>query len=379
MGAIEVTTISVCVAAEQLRRRVPGGIGTYARGLLKGLGELPAGEGPSLSLLASRAPQGPDPLAVYGYPVVASRLPGPLMTRAWDFGLSRAGRGSDIVHSVSLAAPAVFSGTSLVVTVHDVAWRSMPEAFPERGRRWHEAALRRAASRAAAVIVPSQATATAVLGAGVGIAAKRLFVVAEGADHLGEPDAAAGAALLERLGVAGPYLLTVSTLEPRKNLRRLVEAYELARPKLAERWPLVVVGPSGWGASASPAALGGNAGVVFAGVVDPGALAAIYSGARCCAYVPIVEGFGLPVVEAMAQGTPVVSSPVPSSGGASLEVDPTDVASIAEGLLAAAGDDATRSRLRASGLARAAELTWAATARAHVAVWEQVATERRAP
>jgi glycosyltransferase involved in cell wall biosynthesis len=254
----------------------------------------------------------------------------------------------------------------------------MPEAFPQRGRRWHEAALRRAAQRAAFLIVPSRDTAAAVLGAGVGIGEKRLVVVPEGSDHLGEADLPGAAALLARLGVKGPYLLTVSTLEPRKNLRRLVEAYELARPQLPEPWPLLVVGPSGWGAAATPAGIGASEGVIFAGDLDTGVLAAVYSGARCCAYVPILEGFGLPVVEAMAQGTPVVSSPVPSAAGASLEVEPTDVGSIAEGLVVAAGDEATRSRLKAAGLARTAQLSWVATARAHVAVWERVAKENEA-
>jgi alpha-1,3-rhamnosyl/mannosyltransferase len=264
----------------------------------------------------------------------------------------------------------------LVITVHDVAWRSMPEAFPGRGRRWHEAALRRAA-RAAIIVVPSEQTAEAVLAAGVGVGADRLVVVSEGADHLAEPDIAGGEALLTRLGVTGEYLLTVSTLEPRKNLGRLLEAYALARPKLPEPWPLVVVGPSGWGPSLSAALVGPGAGVVLAGALEGGTLAAIYARARLCAYVPIVEGFGLPVVESMAQGTPVVSSRVPSSAGASLEVDPTDTASIAEGLVTAAVDEVTRRALVTRGLARAGELRWVNTARAHVAVWERAAAEGR--
>jgi alpha-1,3-rhamnosyl/mannosyltransferase len=223
------------------------------------------------------------------------------------------------------------------------------------------------------VVVPSEATAQAVVAAGVGITEDRLAIINEGADHLGEPDGPAAQALLDRLGVLGPYLLTVSTLEPRKNLGRLLQAYALARPELAEAWPLLVVGPSGWGPSAG--AGGPTAGVIFAGAVEGGVLAAIYQKARCCAYVPIVEGFGLPVVESMAQGTPVVSSPVPSSGGASLEVDPTDVSSIAEGLVAAAGDEVTRAGLVSSGLAHAATLRWVETARAHVAIWERVVAE----
>ncbi len=369
------TPVHVSLAAEQLRRRVPGGIGTYTRGLLKGIGELDADARPGITLVASRPRPGPDPLGNLGFPLECSRLPSRLLTRAWDLGLCRVGRRSDVVHAVSLAAPMPSAGRPLVITVHDVAWRSMPEAFPARGRRWHEAALRRAATRAALIVVPSEQTAEAVLSAGVGVSVARLVVVSEGADHLAEPDLAGGEALLGRLGVAGEYLLTVSTLEPRKNLGRLLEAYALARPRLPEPWPLVVVGPSGWGR----APLGGpGTGVVFAGAVEGGTLAAIYARARLCAYVPIVEGFGLPVVESMAQGTPVVSSRVPSSAGASLEVDPTDPASIAEGLVSAAVDEVTRRALVTKGLARAGELRWVDTARAHVAVWERAAAAGRA-
>jgi glycosyltransferase involved in cell wall biosynthesis len=118
--------------------------------------------------------------------------------------------------------------------------------------------------------------------------------------------------------------------------------------------------------------------VVFAGAVGGGTLAALYGQARCCAYVPILEGYGLPVVEAMMQGTPVVSSPVPSSGGASLVVDPTDAGSIADGLVTAACDDAARARLVEGGRVRAASLRWVDAARAHVACWERVAAQARA-
>jgi glycosyltransferase involved in cell wall biosynthesis len=92
---------------------------------------------------------------------------------------------------------------------------------------------------------------------------------------------------------------------------------------------------------------------------------------RLMAYVPLIEGFGLPPVEAMAFGAPVVASPLPSTAGAAFEVDPHSIDSIAAGLLSVATDDGQRARLRALGSARSAELTWAAIARRHVAVWDQ--------
>ena len=217
---------TVLLAVEQLRRRVPGGIGTYVRGLLGGLAGAAEGDAVGVTLLASRAPGGAaDPLASFGRPVRVSRLPHALLSRAWDHGLSRAPAGFDIVHSVSLASPRLrpSSAGRLVVTVHDVAWRRHPEATTPRGRRWHEAALRRADESGAALVVPSRLVAADLMA--MGIDESRLTVVSSGADHLPVPDPEATDALLRRVGVSGEFLLTVGTLEPRKNVDRLVQAF----------------------------------------------------------------------------------------------------------------------------------------------------------
>lgn len=359
----------VLLVAEQLRRAVPGGIGTYIDGLLQGLAAL-GDEAPALALHASRPPRsGRDPLARRGHPVLASPLPGRLLTTAWNQGWPPAPGGFETVHAPSLALPPVRTG-AVAVTVHDVAWRELPDAFPRRGRRWHEAALARAIARAHLFVVPSKRTADALVTAGA--AAGRVEVVEEGCDHLPAADPAGADALLSRLGVRGRYLLAVGTLEPRKNLGRLVEAYGLARRRLPEPWPLVVVGPHGWGHSPVPP----SPGVVLAGPVDAAVLAALYRRARCLAYVPLVEGFGLPPVEAMHECTPVVASPVPSTGAAALEVDPRDVRAIAAGLVTAASDDRVRAELVTAGMLRAAELRWESTARRHVELWEAIGVKK---
>ena len=375
---------SVLLAVEQLRRAVPGGIGVYTRGLLCGLAQADAdGEGLELTLLASRAAgfrpsirrDAVDPLASWGRPLRLSRLPGPLLTRAWDRGMVRAPVGFDVVHSVTTAAPLGpgESRAARVVTVHDLAWRRYPEATTRRGRRWHETSLHRAIDSGASIVVPSRLVAADLLEAGVDRA--RLTVAGEGSDHLVEPDHEAAQALLRRVGVSGDFLLTVSTLEPRKNLARLVEAYRSARPSLPSAWPLVVVGPAGWGREpTSPTA----AGVVFTGRVSDGALAGLYASARAFAYVPLTEGYGLPPLEAMRMGTPtVVARAVPSVDDLDAPersparlVDPLDVESIAAGLLEVLTDDELRRQLTGRGAAYARSRTWRATAEAHIELWK---------
>ncbi len=389
--------IHVLVAAQQLRRRVPGGIGTYARGLLHGLrviadhdrsdrnrgqGRLDDEPELSVTVLASeiRGKAAPDatsrdPLAAFGWPLRTVKLPGPLLTRAWDRRLLAAPGGFDVVHSVSTAAPPVRGNgpsgrpTRSTVTVHDMAWRQFPEATTTRGREWHEAALQRASKYADILLVPSHAVATELLATGISSDRVQMFTV--GTDHLPAPDGAETATLLHRLGVEGEYLLSVSTLEPRKNLPRLLSAYAAVRRLLPEPWPLVIVGPDGWGEAPQEAP-----GVILAGSVTDGVLAGLYERARLFAYVPLTEGYGLPPVEAMTFAVPVVASDgVPSVQGqpgepdAARIVDAMSVESIADGLLEVATNEATRSDLASRGLVVARSRTWGAMAHQHLDIW----------
>ncbi len=377
----------VLMAVEQLRRRVPGGIGNYARGLLSGLVECAAlGESDDITLLASRVPgphlraTGPfDPLRSFDRPVVASRLPGPLMTRLWDHGWWRVPSGFDVVHSVSLAFPPiqVAPAARVVVTVHDVAWRRQPESATRRGRAWHETALCRARDSGASLVVPSRFVAADLIADGVDAA--RLTIVQGGSDHLVAPDPLATDALLQRIGVAGEFLLTVSTLEPRKNVGRLLAAYRMARASLPRPWPLVIVGPTGWGPQLTDPE--DHEGVLLAGAVPDAVLTGLYERARAFAYVPLTEGYGLPPLEAMRVGTPsVVGNEVPSvhdlgeSGEPpAIIVDPFDVEDIAAGLVRILTDDAVRADLSTRGQAYARTRTWRAVAQQHSALWRSLA------
>jgi glycosyltransferase involved in cell wall biosynthesis len=359
----------VLLVAEQLRRAVPGGIGTYVAGLARGLAALGPISGAPVTLFASRV-RGADPLDALGLPVETAALSARALVKAWDLGTASIGRGRAVVHATSMAVPP--AKAPLVATVHDLAWRRLPEAYPPRGLRWHGAALARTLRRAERFVVPSDPVADELRELLPGREAC-VVVIEEGSDHLPPPDAEAARELLGRLGVGAEFLLAVGTLEPRKNLSTLFRAYGRARDRLPEPWPLVVVGPAGWGEAPGER----PDGVVLAGKVDAAVLAALYASARCVAYVPLKEGFGLPVVEAMRAGAPVVSSPVPSAKGAALEVDPLDADAVADALICAAADEGVRARLIASGHARTETLTWEKAATAHVALWRDVASKRR--
>jgi len=241
---------------------------------------------------------------------------------------------------------------------------------------WHEGALRRALDSGAALIVTSKLVAADLLSDGVDL--DRITIVHGGSDHLVPEDSAESDALLRRLGVPGEFLLTVSTLEPRKNVDRLLKAYALARPTLPEPWPLVIVGPTGWGpVLTSPRE---QDGVVFAGAVSDATLTGLYRRARAFAYVPLTEGYGLPPLEAMRSGTPaVIANEVPSvidldepSPPPASIVDPLDVEAIAAALTSVLTDDTVRADLAARGEAHARSRTWRTAAHQHIGLWRSL-------
>ena len=374
----------VLLVAEQLRRRVPGGIGRYVRGLLAAWPTLrQAGDDvPAVTLYASRpavpgegwrvghrAARRVDPLEAFGHRVETSRLPGPLLTRLWDRDLVRAPSGFDVVHSVSLAVPgaprpgparaAQRPGRHRPRRGVAASSRGLPEpgATLARGRVRAGPAPRLAFRGALDAVADDLVAAGAPAGAVVVIPLGSDLL--PGRDDEGGHGPARASRRARRVPAVGGHARAAQEPGP-----AVGEAYGAARHALPGPWPLVVVGPPGWGPE-----LEHGEGIVFTGRVEEGVLAALYARARLLAYVPFDEGFGFPPVEAMRYGTPVVASPMPTPGGAALVVDPTKVEDIAAALVRLATDDVLRADLAAAGRARAGSLTWEAAARAHVALW----------
>ena len=264
---------------------------------------------------------------------------------------SRAAR-LDVLHCPTFRAP-LTTPVPLVVTVHDLAVLRHPETFNRWTRGYSRLLVPRVVRAAARVIAVSSFTKEEVVRL-IGLPEAKVRVVP---NAVGEPFTAEGPA------ADGEFVLAVGTLEPRKNLARLVEAAR--RSKLELR----VVGARGW----QGVQVGGD-GIRWLGEVDDAELARLYRGALCLAYPSVYEGFGIPVLEAMACGTPVVTSAGGGTrevaDGAAVLVDPLDPGAIAAGIQEAI---ARRDELRALGRERAARFTWRAAADATVDVYREVA------
>jgi len=376
--------VKVALHIDQLWFSVPGVIATYIRELAPAL----IAEDPSLQLLPfrSRFGSGGPPAAWLERlpPVTTIDRPIRALYPRWDL-LGRPGLPSDlasagVVHATNQAAIApTRRGQRLVVTVHDLAFLRHPQLFPRDWRMLYRAGLRAVARRADAVLVPSAFTAHE-LRERSGVDPARVHVTPLAASlPVGEHEDIAST--LQRLAVPRPYVLSVGTLEPRKNQARLVRAY---RRLAAQGRPhaLVLNGPDGWLDDELRRELEarGPGRVVRTRDLSAADLDALYRGADVFAYPALYEGFGLPVVEAMARGVPTVASNTTSipevAGDAAVLVDPLDEDAIATALDAVLDDAALADDLRRRGPLQAAGFSWRETAQATLRVYRHVAGTR---
>ncbi|MEJ2211678.1 MAG: glycosyltransferase family 1 protein [Anaerolineae bacterium] len=289
--------------------------------------------------------------------------------------------GLDLLHCPAFVGP-LAGGTPFVVTVHDLSFLLFPEGFRGWNRHYLRILTGLSLRRARRVLAVSESTKQDVVRL-YGLDPGQVDVVYNGVDEAFRPlPAGEVAAFRQRKGLPEQFVLFVGTLEPRKNIVRLVEAYaRLAAP----RPPLMMVGGKGWlyqEMLARVEELDLADEVCFVGYVAPEELPYWYNAAQVLVYPSLYEGFGLPALEAMSCGTPVVTSSASSLpevvGQAGMLVEPTDVDALAAALQQVLDDAALRDRLRVAGPAQAARFSWAETARGTVAAYRRALEAGRA-
>ena len=350
------------------------GVRRYARSLLDALASLP--DAPELVIL------GGDPGA--SAPRGASRVAEPWhppTNAGWMLvGLPRAARLArvDVLHAPAYTAP-FWSGIPTVLTIHDVSYARHPEWFPYRRDGLRRAFYRRCALSADIVVTDSQFSASEIHAA-YGIDDSRLVVIPLGVDSSFVSARTPGRPLPAE--VAAPFVLHVGDLHERRNLPLAVAAVLDARSRVAElsSLSLVLAGVDrgvGDRVRDLAAAAGAADAVVILGPVEEDMLRTLYDQALALVYPSLYEGFGLPVLEAMACGTPVLASRAASMpevvGDAGVLLDPHRSAEWTDALAALGSDTALRNDLRGRGLARAAQFTWERTARQTLDVYRAAA------
>jgi glycosyltransferase involved in cell wall biosynthesis len=284
----------------------------------------------------------------------------------------------------TLMAPVLNPSWSLVIHMKTMHAFTDPEAIPPLTRAYRRMSYPRSARAADAIIINSESLRTEI-GNYLQVDDRKLKLIYEAVDHdlfkLG--DAGAARARVVSYGVTKPFVLFVSSLWPYKNCEGLLRAWALARHELGDR-QVAIVGPGRDERYVAQlhslaAELGITADVVFVGGVPLEETVRFYQAADVCVYPSLNETFGLPILEAMACGCPVVTSDTSAmpetAGGAAVLADPKEPASIARAIVEAAGPG--RDRLRDDGLRRAGQFTWGATAAATLDVYREVAERRR--
>jgi glycosyltransferase involved in cell wall biosynthesis len=362
-----VTRLRVALTIEQCWHEVPGGTAVAALGMAAALRPL----ADVVGIAAAHRRPAPEP---WTPPFEVRRLPLPRLAlyESWHRlrrpRVERATGRVDLIHATAFPTPP--RSAPLVLTIHDLAWIQDPSHFTRRGLGFFRRGLDLALRDADLVVVPSDATRRDCIARGFDTARVRLVPL--GVDAAPAPPQRVDECR-RRYGLRRPYVLWTGTIEPRKNLPGLLRAYR----RLDADADLVLVGPKGWNEDLESLLGLERAGVHLLGFVPAADLAPLYAGAEVFCFPSFMEGFGFPVLEAMAQGTPVVTSAGTSTeelaGGAGILVDPRDDAAIAAALEELLGDASRRDELGAAGRERAAGYTWARTGELLVQAYREVA------
>ncbi len=348
----------VAVTLEQCWHRVPGGTATSA---LRSVEALVALDRDTFVGVAARHAGPPHPAFRPSVPIRQFAIPRPALYRAWHSArlptIDRLVGPVDVIHATGMAVPPPTA--PLVVTVHDLAFLDHPEHSTRRGRGFFERAIDLARRDADQVVCPSAFTRDACVR--FGFDPERVHVIPWGVDLDLAPEAEVDTVRL-RHGLPERFLLWVGTIEPRKNLRMLLDAMALVDIPM----PLVVVGPPGWNEDLGARIAELGEAVRVLGFVSSTDLRALYRAATVFCYPSVAEGFGLPVLEAMAQGTPVITSigsaMAEFSGAAGVLVDPASAQEIADAIEGTVGDERERELRAAAALSIAKSMPWSKVA-----------------
>jgi len=302
----------------------------------------------------------------------------PVIRIPFTFPLELRRHPADALHVQFTAPP--FVPCPVIATIHDLTFEHLPETFKRRSWMQLRLTVRRTARTAAHIITPSEFTRRDLIET-YHVAPERISVTPyAAASHFRPAPVEAVAEVKRRYGIGGDYLLAVGSIQPRKNLVRLIRAYsDLRRTRSQAKLPrLVLVGKRAWlyGETLRAVEQSGVASeVIFTGYVPEHDLPALYTGALCFVYPSYFEGFGLPPLEAMACGVPVIAGDRTSLpevvGDAGLLVNPFDEDAIGAGLARLIDDEVLRADLRTRGQARAALFNWRETARQTLAVYQR--------
>lgn len=370
----------VCLDISAAMTPQPSGIGRYAHQLACALSALP--NTLELSLFHNRRQQTDPPAGLETFP----RSEAPLGDKPWRAlllaGMTPPRRWSQTIHTCDL-----FHGTDsitpklsqpTVITIHDLTTQLFPKHHSPLNRWYQRFALPIMVKRADAIITDAEVTRQDIITRYT-TPSEKIISIPIGVDHrrfCAQNRQQAQEKVRQKLNIPSPYILAVGTLEPRKNLLRLIEAYAQLEN---ETPPLVIAGAKGWGnhpIGRRIDELGLHQRIVLPGFVPDELLPTLYAGADLFVYPSIYEGFGLPVLEALACGVPVITSNVSSlpevAGDAAILVDPLRVEEIRNAMHRVLNDGALAQTLSEKGKQRASWFTWERTAQAMVEVYKEL-------